>query len=100
MRNPKFIIEGGTMVLGLVGFHRELARNRSLVIGGGWYHYDPKEDSYTFYGSSEEFGAVSQEKIKECVESLPKRSDDSSAPQAYYYSDLSMYEPGDRRVTL
>lgn len=63
---PKFIIEGDSLIIGKVTYHKELATDVSNVRGGGVFDYDNDTHTFTLYGESSQFGGVSLEDIKEC----------------------------------
>lgn len=55
----KFIIQGNTLKLGHVDFHRELANLQGEPIkGGGWFHIDMDRKNIYFYNESIDFGKV------------------------------------------
>ena len=62
---PKFIIEGENLIIAKCTYHKELAEDVSLVRGGGWW--SKKDDSFTLFGKSEDFGTASLEDIQECI---------------------------------
>jgi hypothetical protein len=64
---PKFIIEGDSLILSKVTYHKELVTDKEKVKGGGWFRYDKENDTFIFYGTSEDFGQASIEDIKKCV---------------------------------
>jgi len=55
----KWIIEGRDFKLGNVDFHREFAKDKSKVIGGGYWHIDRVSNILYLYSKSEDFGNVS-----------------------------------------
>lgn len=59
----KFIINYNRLILGDVKYHRDLLDGLTAAdtIGGGYWYYDHKSDTYYFYGSSQEFGQVTLE---------------------------------------
>ena len=63
---PKFIISNDSIILSRCTFHNELAVMKEEVKGGGWFEL--KEDTFTFYGSSDEFGEASIDDIKKAVQ--------------------------------
>ena len=65
---PKFIIENGDLILSKVTFHKEIATNKDDVVGGGSFYYDSEDNSFTFSGSSYDFGSVSFNQVKQCVD--------------------------------
>lgn len=69
---PKFIIEtddelGDCLILSKVTYHNQIAIDITKVKGGGWFRYDPKNNSFVFFGKSEQFGKAEFNLIKECV---------------------------------
>lgn len=67
----KFIIEGENLILGKCTFHKELKSSpESKVDGGGAYSFDGETRTFVFEGlsHSHDFGRVSFEQIKICVE--------------------------------
>lgn len=63
--NPKFIIEEGNLILSRCIYHNELVTEKDKVQGGGWFKLEDK--TFTFYGSSDEFGQASLEDIQKAV---------------------------------
>ena len=64
---PKFIIEDGNLIIGKVTYHSELMYEKENVSGGGWFNYKPKLKTFTFFGSSHDFGKSSLEDVKKAV---------------------------------
>lgn len=65
---PKFIIEGGNLILMKVTFHHEIVTDKTKVKGGGWFKYMKETNMFLFYGDSNDFGKATFEDIKQCVE--------------------------------
>ena len=65
---PKFIIEDGALIISKCTYHKDIAENKDNVIGGGWFDYRHDDKVFQFYGKSEDFGPVSIEDIKKCIE--------------------------------
>lgn len=70
---PKFIIEtdddlGDCLILSKVTYHRQIAVDFNKVKGGGWFKFNPVNNSFTFFGKSEQFGEAEFNLIKECVD--------------------------------
>ncbi len=61
----KFIISNGKFIYGNVDSHWQLeARNQpNKTVGGGHWYYDPERNDLYLYGSSTDFGHVTQEQI-------------------------------------
>ena len=72
MRNafPKFIIEDGKLIISKCTYHKQLACDTRKVVGGGWFIFDLVKRMFIFDGNStsEDFGSVSFEQIKKCVD--------------------------------
>lgn len=70
-RVKKWIINDGTLVLGIVEFHRDLAKNHKLTFGGGMWHYDTTSYTLYLYGQSMDFGGATKQNVinakKECM---------------------------------
>jgi hypothetical protein len=64
---PKFIIEGDSIILGKVSYHKNLATKTEDVKGGGLFSFNSDQKSFTFSGESYDFGQVSIEDMKKCV---------------------------------
>jgi hypothetical protein len=58
--------KGDCLILGKVHFHRQMTTDKSKVKGGGWWSLD--DNTFTFYGESDEFGKASFDDIRSCVE--------------------------------
>ena len=65
---PKFIIEGESLILMKVTFHKEIATDTTKVRGGGWYKFLNDKNMIVFYGESHDFGKSTLEDIKKCIE--------------------------------
>ena len=52
----KFIVEGDTLQMSRVTFHKDLIRDKGKIRGGGSFLLDNKSKEITFYGSSFDFG--------------------------------------------
>jgi len=66
----KFIIEDDNLILGRVGYHKELCSNLldlTKVKGGGLWSFDD-EKTIILFDKSFQFGAVSIKDIKKCIE--------------------------------
>jgi hypothetical protein len=62
---PKFIIEDDVLIIGKCTYHKQLAGDPKDVKGGGWYRF--KDNTFTFYGDSFDFGAARMEDIQQAV---------------------------------
>lgn len=66
---PKFIIEtdesGDYLVIAKCTYHKQLAYDISKVKGGGWWSM--KDDTFTLFGDSHDFGRAKLEDIEECI---------------------------------
>jgi hypothetical protein len=70
---PKWIVvtvDGNDrLIIGKVKYHKDLCEeNKENVKGGGWWKYNPNENSFTLGGSSFEFGRCKEEDIIACIE--------------------------------
>lgn len=61
--HKKFIIYDGSIRLGHVDFHKELAPEKTLIKGGGWWSYDKDNDIMYLYSESMDFGFVTREDL-------------------------------------
>ncbi|MFW5708323.1 MAG: hypothetical protein ACOC12_10395 [Bacteroidota bacterium] len=66
--NKKYIINEGRLKMGLVGQHRELARDHTTTVGGGWWHRDDKQKAIWLYGRSQLFGSVSPIVLRQVIQ--------------------------------
>lgn len=64
---PKFIIQGDSLIMSRVTYHRELKFGDESVKGGGWFNWNEDTNTFTFRGSSEDFGQAKIDDIKECI---------------------------------
>ena len=62
---PKFIIEDGNLIIAKATYHRQIAHDINLVTGGGWWRR--KDNIFTLYGDSDQFGKATLEAIAECI---------------------------------
>jgi len=67
-RHPKFVIVGDNLYMGKVVYHKELINTGDVVLGGGYFLYNDKDDSFTFYGDSHDFGRATEEQVRNAVE--------------------------------
>lgn len=59
MEQPKFIIQDGQLKMGRVELHFELAgKDKSNVVGGGYWYYDIDNHILYLYGESVDYGQV------------------------------------------
>lgn len=66
--SKKFVLNNNKLVLGEVTYHCELCADNSKTIGGGrWYIEDNK---LILYGSSTEFGPVTEEQVMKAQKPL------------------------------
>lgn len=70
---PKFIIEtdeelGDCLIISKCTFHKEMATNRDMVKGGGWYNINLDKRTITLGGESHDFGSAKIEDIKKAIE--------------------------------
>lgn len=67
----KWIINDGTLVLGNVEFHIDLAKSHKLTFGGGMWHYDNTSSTLYLYGESMDFGRATKQNVisakKDCM---------------------------------
>jgi|GEM_PF-4304629 len=56
----KFVVNAGRVILGEVEYHSGLLRDHTETVGGGLWHYDHETKTLLLYGSSTDFGSVSQ----------------------------------------
>jgi hypothetical protein len=70
--HKKFILYDGTsglhIRLGHVDFHLELGPDKSLIKGGGWWHFDKENDIMYLYSCSSDFGFVNREDLIDAIE--------------------------------
>jgi len=67
MKNPKYIIENGNLIISKVDFHKDIATNPKDVIGGGWFDMDYDNKHIRFHGLSTDFGHLTKEQVQKCV---------------------------------
>lgn len=66
--HKKFIIYDGSIRLGHVDFHKELGPDKSLIKGGGWWHWDKENNIMYLYSSSMDFGYVDRNLLIDAIE--------------------------------
>jgi glyoxylase-like metal-dependent hydrolase (beta-lactamase superfamily II) len=66
--HKKFIIYDGSIRLGHVDFHKELGPDKSLIKGGGWWHWDKENNIMYLYSSSMDFGYVDRNILIDAIE--------------------------------
>jgi|SRR5215217_1311866 len=87
---PKWIIQGDTLIIGKVTFHKELVWDSPLrVRGGGLFHYDRDTSSFYLYGTSHDFKSATREDVVKCIEQGnvgDYLGDDSMGGYNFYFS--------------
>lgn len=48
---PKFIIVEDSLYFGKCVFHKDLSKPGEKVTSGGWFYFNPDDDTFTFYGT-------------------------------------------------
>lgn len=96
---PKFIIQGNSLILSKVTYHKELLDGSEQIKGGGRFRFNKDENSFTFYGDSFDFGQAKFDDIKACVEAghvySNKFKTHSIADEHKFY-----YDTGTERIEL
>tara|TARA_R110000796_G_scaffold118353_4_gene231979 strand:- start:3454 stop:3753 length:300 start_codon:yes stop_codon:yes gene_type:complete len=64
----KFIIESENLIMAKCTYHKQLAKNKEQVKGGGWFRYDEDKKAFILGGSSYDFSYAKVEDIKKCIE--------------------------------
>ncbi|MFW5663900.1 MAG: hypothetical protein ACOCYD_02570 [bacterium] len=64
---PKFIINQGRLIIGMVNQHKELAEDHSTTQGGGWWHLDKESKSIWLYARSLLFGSVPRKVLQDVI---------------------------------
>jgi hypothetical protein len=69
MTFPKFVVTAaGNLIIAKCQYHRDLLFNdKDSIIGGGWWQLNNQNNTFTLYGSSEEFGFVSKHIVENCI---------------------------------
>lgn len=67
--HPKFIIEGDSLIISKVSYHRDIVNDMNNVNGGGWFVLDYHGKEIIFHGTSQEFGTAKIDDIRKCIES-------------------------------
>lgn len=68
---PKFIIEtdgelGDCLIISKCTYHKDLVTDLTKVKGGGLFIF--KDETFTFYGTSQDFGTATVEDVKHCID--------------------------------
>ena len=85
---PKFIINQGRLIIGMVDQHKELADNHSTTQGGGWWHKDEESKSIWLYARSLLFGSVPRKVLQKVIAS----GNHDYPGYTFYYSRSSNVE--------
>ena len=57
MEQPKWIINDNNLVMGIVGFHKDLlSDHKNKTIGGGLWYMDRRNKKLYLYSKSQDFG--------------------------------------------
>lgn len=69
---PKYIVEiddelGVCVIISKCTFHKELVTNKDMVRGGGMFKYNSDKNTFTFSGSSHDFGMAKLEDVQKAV---------------------------------
>jgi Janus/Ocnus family (Ocnus) len=89
---PKFICEDDFLILSKCTYHKQLVTDSTKVKGGGWFKYDSIDKSFTFFGTSEDFGRAFIETITNCIKlgkvyTNSSQTHDISADYDFYYKN-------------
>lgn len=63
---PKFILEDGDLIIAKCTIHKELVTDKEKVSGGGTWR--KKDDTFTLFGQSQDFGPSKAEDLKKAVQ--------------------------------
>lgn len=66
----KWVINDGKLIIGDVQYHKQLLNgslDTSKTIGGGYLHRNIPNNTFYFYGSSEDFGKVTKEQFQKAL---------------------------------
>jgi len=66
MKSPKWIIENGVLIIAKANYHRDMAKDTTKVVGGGWWDYDKETHTFLLYGLSTDFGQVTDKQFEDC----------------------------------
>lgn len=70
MLAPKFIVQDNKLIIGQAEFHVDLKIDDKIEVnGGGWWKLEPSSKTFTFYGTSMDFGKAKVEDIQACIKS-------------------------------
>lgn len=88
----KFIIYASQEIphirMGFVDFHKELGQDKSLIKGGGWWHWDKEKNIVYLYSSSHDFGYVEREVLINAIENGMMRPSLEKAKFFHSYKDF------------
>jgi len=64
----KFIIADDQLIMGHVELHRELIKDTSKIVGGGWWYINKERTKAYLYSKSFDFGRVTKEQLVSALE--------------------------------
>ena len=60
----KFVINDNRLILGQVDFHKELCKDNTKTVGGGYWHLDSERGILYLYGISVDYGPVTKAQLE------------------------------------
>jgi len=64
----KFIIADDQLIMGHVDLHRELYKDTSKILGGGWWYINKERTKAYLYSKSFDFGRVTKDQLVSALE--------------------------------
>lgn len=90
---PKWIIENNQFRLGSVEMHRDLAKNKGQIHGGGFWHIDKENRELYLYGRSVDFGSCSINLLRKVHRG--RKVDEDLLEYRWFFSVLDDIENGE-----
>lgn len=65
---PKYIVQNHKLIISKCTYHKELADQTQPVQGGGFFRFDSKSNTFTFHGSSGDFGQAHVADVQHAID--------------------------------
>ena len=99
MNFPKFIVEDDCLILAKCTYHKQLARDKENVVGGGWFEYDSENNVFILSKTSGDFGKAKFEDIKKCID-LGNMFFNSRRTRRIKKTTKFLYDTGSTKIKL
>ena len=92
----KFVVVGDYIYMGKCVFHKDLIAEGDKPVGGGEFFFNKDDASFTFYGTSHDFGTATLAQITNAIQkgnvAERRRPTRYAAFNCYYCQELSQIQ--------